>query len=298
MTKKRFLAALSDALKRLVSSERDKYLSYYDEAISDLMENGVSESEACQRQGNVREIADIILREADKTMLRKRDTIGNLIYVLTIMFSVISIFCLLVFPDSGAISVIRENKSTSVFFAAKLEVPAVLLIVTAAFIVICVVYAAIRKRLRGVVIGMTALLCVGGSFIFYMAGDKRNADKQETLTEQELLYGQLENQKELEQRTETIVRLISEGDYDTLSEQYAAEEMKPYLNSEDMDLAKNMLAEDWGAYQFMGNVYAQELTQNKIRYIVVQVTVTYENVSVVYTINYDEELMIVGIYMR
>lgn len=298
MTKKKFLAALSTALRRLIPKERDKYLSYYDEAISDLMENGVSESVACQRQGDVKEIADAILQEADRTMLRKRDIIGILLSVLTIIFSAILVFCLLVLPDSGVISLVLADGPTSLFFAGKIEMPIVLLIMGAVLIVSCALYAVIKKHVLGIVIGLTAFVCVGSSVILYMVSDKTNADRQELLTEQELMYGQLENQEEIEQRTETVISLISEGDYDTLSASYAGEEMKPYLNAENMEPAKNMLSEDWGAYQFMGNVYAQALKQNGVRYIVVQVTVTYENVSVVYTINYNEDLMVVGIYMR
>lgn len=298
MTKKKFLTVLSAALRGLAPKERDKYLSYYDEAISDLMENGVSESAACQRQGDVKEIADAILQEADKDMLRKRDIIGILLSALTILFSVLLIVCLLALPDSGIISLIFEDGPTSVFFAGKFEMPVVLLIITAVLIVSCVIYAVIKKYVPGIVIGLAAFVCVGGSVIFYMANHKTDADRQASLTEQELMYGQLENQEEIEQRTEIVIRLISEDDYDTLSASYAAEEMKPYLNDENMEPAKNMLSEDWGAYQFMGNIYAQKLKQNGVCYIVVQVTVTYENVSVVYTINYNEDMMVAGIYMR
>lgn len=298
MTKKRFLAGLSDALKKLIPEERDKYISYYDEAISDLIENGVSEAGACQRQGSINEIAEAILREADKAMLRKRDIMGILLCVFTIVFSLISTFCLLIFSDSGAISLIWEDTSTSIFFAGKSQVPAVLLIVTAVLTVVCALYAVIKRHKAGIIIGIAALLCFGGSFIFHTLRDKRREDEQRALAEQDGTYVLLENQEEVEQRTGIIVSLVSDGDYDTFSERYAAEELKPYLNAEDMDLAKSILAEDWGNYQFMGNVYAQEVTQNGVRYIVAQVTVTYENVSVVYTINYDENLAAVGIYMR
>lgn len=39
MTKTKFIRQLSKALRRLKPEERSRYLAYYEEAISDLMEN-------------------------------------------------------------------------------------------------------------------------------------------------------------------------------------------------------------------------------------------------------------------
>ena len=41
-----------------------------------------------------------------------------------------------------------------------------------------------------------------------------------------------------------------------------------------------------------------EIRQNGQRYVVVQVAVTYENVNVTYTITFDENMKLAGLYMK
>jgi len=69
MTKTQFLAALRHEIERLPESEIAKSLSYYEEIINDLVEEGLTEEEAVSRLGNVSDIAEQILSEAPLTAL-------------------------------------------------------------------------------------------------------------------------------------------------------------------------------------------------------------------------------------
>ena len=61
MSKQEFLKKLKKELRKLKKEERNKYIEYYDEIISDIMEHGVSEEEAIARQGSIEKIVGDIL---------------------------------------------------------------------------------------------------------------------------------------------------------------------------------------------------------------------------------------------
>jgi len=51
MKKEQFIKNLRYSLRKLKKDEREKYLAYYEEIISDMIENGVSEEEAVWHPG-------------------------------------------------------------------------------------------------------------------------------------------------------------------------------------------------------------------------------------------------------
>ena len=71
MTKEQFLYALRMRLSQLHESEIQKSLSYYDEMISDLMDDGMTEYEAVDHIGDVGEVAEQILSEQPLSTLIK-----------------------------------------------------------------------------------------------------------------------------------------------------------------------------------------------------------------------------------
>ena len=54
MKKEQFIKNLRYGLRKLKKDEREKYLAYYEEIISDMIENGVSEEEAVAHQGETK----------------------------------------------------------------------------------------------------------------------------------------------------------------------------------------------------------------------------------------------------
>lgn len=67
MTRNEFLEKLASALSSLSGSERSLVLEYYDEMISDRMEEGMSEAEAVEAMGSIDQILDEAAPEAERT---------------------------------------------------------------------------------------------------------------------------------------------------------------------------------------------------------------------------------------
>ena len=96
---------------------------------------------------------------------------------------------------------------------------------------------------------------------------------------------------------ENVVIMLNQNDIDGLQE-LAVDELKSKLTQETMDEVRKNISEDWGEMQSIGKVYMQGLKQKGKVMVVTQVDAVYENVSVVYTISFDEDLRLGGLYMR
>ena len=96
---------------------------------------------------------------------------------------------------------------------------------------------------------------------------------------------------------ENVVIMLNQNDFDGWQE-LAVDELKSKLTQETMDEVRKNISEDWGEMQSIGKVYMQGLKQKGKVMVVTQVDAVYENVSVVYTISFDEDLRLGGLYMR
>lgn len=96
---------------------------------------------------------------------------------------------------------------------------------------------------------------------------------------------------------ENVVVMLNQNDFDGLQE-LAVDELKSKLTQETMDEVRKGISEDWGEMQSIGKVYMQGVKQKGKVMVVTQVDAVYENVSVVYTISFDEDLRLGGLYMR
>lgn len=103
--------------------------------------------------------------------------------------------------------------------------------------------------------------------------------------------------EQVEARVEEVINLLDDGAYDTLTEN-ATEQMAGVLNDEDMDAAKQLVGDDWGARVELGTIYMQEVEQQGVHYVITQVAASYENVTATYTITFDENMKLAGIYMK
>lgn len=103
--------------------------------------------------------------------------------------------------------------------------------------------------------------------------------------------------EQVEAGVEEVINLLDDGAYDTLAEN-ATEQMAGVLNDEDMDAAKQLVGDDWGARVELGTIYMQEVEQQGVHYVITQVAASYENVTVTYTITFDENMKLAGIYMK
>lgn len=96
---------------------------------------------------------------------------------------------------------------------------------------------------------------------------------------------------------ENVIVMLNQNDFDGLQE-LAVDELKSKLTQETMDEVRKGISEDWGEMQSIGKVYMQGLKQKGKVMVVTQVDAVYENISVVYTISFDEDLRLGGLYMR
>ena len=105
MNKQEFLSNLNRKLKGLKSGERKKYIEYYEEIISDIVESGVSEEEAIMRQGNPEQIAQDILSNAGPAHLKTRDWWGiALVTVSALLLLACIVPALLLWQFAGSMS--------------------------------------------------------------------------------------------------------------------------------------------------------------------------------------------------
>lgn len=96
---------------------------------------------------------------------------------------------------------------------------------------------------------------------------------------------------------ENVVVMLNQNDFDGLQE-LAVDELKSKLTQETLDEVRKSISEDWGEMQSIGKVYMQGVKQKGKVIVVTQVDAVYENISVVYTISFDEDLRLGGLYMR
>lgn len=155
MNKPAFLKNLKKHLKKLKNSEIQKNINYYDELLSDMMENGAPEAEAVEKIGSPKSIAQEILQNAAPEDFKPRDTVGTVLIVISallvavILLSELSLSLLpLTFHTSSsstAVSIIGgADGPTSIFLAGKVGTPTSLYAAAATVITMTVIYKLIR----------------------------------------------------------------------------------------------------------------------------------------------------------
>ncbi|MCH5255373.1 MAG: DUF3887 domain-containing protein [Lachnospiraceae bacterium] len=105
------------------------------------------------------------------------------------------------------------------------------------------------------------------------------------------------SQPVVEEKVKDVVDLLNQSDYVTLQEM-SEDRMRVALTQETMEHAKAMVNDNWGSMQRIGTMYTAEFKQGGKLYAIAQVGVTYENVDVIYTISFDEDMKLAGVFMR
>lgn len=104
-------------------------------------------------------------------------------------------------------------------------------------------------------------------------------------------------EEEVIERAKLIITYFNEEDYDSLAAN-SNTQMKKYMTKESLEGAKAYISDDWGPFLTYGNAYTCEIIQMGKSYVVVQLTATYENTAVTYTLNFDQNLDLAGFYMK
>ena len=103
--------------------------------------------------------------------------------------------------------------------------------------------------------------------------------------------------EEVKEKAEEIIVLVETDNY-TAIQDAAIEALKPYFTGEVFLEGKELIAPDWGERESLGAMYVSEVTQMGVRLAVVQVNVSYKNAAVTYTISFNEEMELAGLYIR
>lgn len=149
MSKQEFLKRLKHELRKLKKEERNKYIAYYDEIIADIVDSGMSEAAAVEKQGSVEQIAKDILAAANPANLCVKDWRGiTLVLASALMLLVCIIPAIAQVEINSAMSIIGgADGPTSVFLAGRFRTPWGIYIATAVMVSVTIVYF-IRKKKR------------------------------------------------------------------------------------------------------------------------------------------------------
>lgn len=106
------------------------------------------------------------------------------------------------------------------------------------------------------------------------------------------------NAAQVEAAMKETVEQLDAGEFVSLQEN-AISQMEGFLNQEEWQKAKDMvLTGPWGERMQFGTAYMVELAQGNAHYAVGEITVTYEKVSAVYRITFDQDMRLAGLYVR
>lgn len=143
MNKTDFLEKLERLLNNLSKNEKDKTLSYYDEMIEDLKEEGLSEKEAISKIGNPENIANTILEEEKP---KKGTEITGPLKIIIIILLILGL------PLWGVI----------ILAVICLLISLLLLIMCGYIIIWCIPFILVILSLTSLILGVTSMI---GAFI-------------------------------------------------------------------------------------------------------------------------------------
>lgn len=96
---------------------------------------------------------------------------------------------------------------------------------------------------------------------------------------------------------EEIIRLYSDDDFEAVTARMN-DDMRQVLNAATLQYTKSQMKEEFGELLAFGNMYASEARQNGKSFAMVQVSVSYSNMSVTYTITFDADMKLAGFYIK
>lgn len=106
------------------------------------------------------------------------------------------------------------------------------------------------------------------------------------------------NAEDVEVKCLAVVFALNMEDYEALQKDYADETMKEFLTKEKMDSAKESLDVDWKEKVSFGDATIVETKQAGKTYAVAQLPVTYGDKVVTYTLTFDADYKLAGLYMK
>lgn len=114
---------------------------------------------------------------------------------------------------------------------------------------------------------------------------------------EKLEKGGIFQERTVRAQMENVIGWVGSEDYEQLKE-LSIPLLKSTFEGDTFSKAKASISEDWGEQKTYGKFYMVQMRQMGKTYAVGQVTVNYENISVTYTLTFDRDLQLAGIYMK
>ena len=96
---------------------------------------------------------------------------------------------------------------------------------------------------------------------------------------------------------ENVVNLLDANDFEALKS-LSTDSMKAAVDQTQWADVRAGVGDDWGAFQSFGSVYTGEIIDRNRVLAVVQLVAVYENRAVTYTISFNEDMQLAGLYMK
>ncbi len=142
-----------------------------------------------------------------------------------------------------------------------------------------------RKRNKVLaIVGIVVVILVVG--VYLLLPKKTPLDKSKSFSEKEVIA-----------KSKEIISLYDEEKYDEIEAQ-SDDKLKDMDLDKILSEAKESFCSDFGNFVSYGKVYTEESTQFGKKYAVVQMSVSYENVSATFTLSFDENMKLAGMYIK
>lgn len=101
----------------------------------------------------------------------------------------------------------------------------------------------------------------------------------------------------VEQKAEMIIRYLDEENYEEI-QKLSDERLAEVMNKEEMDQAKSNFGDNWGEFQNFGEAYLIESTRIGQHSAIAQINASYENASITYTLSFNQNMELNGLWMK
>lgn len=101
----------------------------------------------------------------------------------------------------------------------------------------------------------------------------------------------------VEEQAKNVIRMINADDYEALRA-CTDDRVQALLTKDVIEGAKRQAGENWGAFQEFGKCYlAEQKLRGKSR-AVVQINASYENIGITYTLFFNPDMKLSGLYIK
>lgn len=107
------------------------------------------------------------------------------------------------------------------------------------------------------------------------------------------------NEEKLKSSVENIINLFSNGDFDKITNEHIREDLKAGLTPDVLSNAKEQIMPNAGNFvEFSNTSFVAQKDKDGNNFVAAVVAVKYENQTVTYTISLDENMKIIGFYLK